>query len=165
MRHRVVGKKLASDKDHNRSLLNNLSTELILHEKVETTLAKAKYLRPYVEKLITLAGKATKSKDKLKKFNTVKELNRHFHVVEATKKIMDDVAKRFAGIPGGYTRIVKIGFRDGDQAEMARIELTKAPEKKTSKTGSALKRIKATAKNKETKADNKEISEKVETDE
>jgi large subunit ribosomal protein L17 len=160
MRHRVVRSKLASDKDHNKSLLNNLSTELVLKEKIETTLARAKFLRPHIEKLITFAGKAAKTSDKLKKFNAVKELNRNFHVGEATKKMLEDIAKRFIGTPGGYTRIVKIGFRDGDQAEMARIEFTKAPEKKASKAGKALSRLK-----KNTKENKVDVQEKAETNE
>jgi large subunit ribosomal protein L17 len=142
MRHRVVGSKFGSDREHNKTLMNNLSTELILKEKVVTTVARAKYLRPYVEKLITLASKAVKSSDKIKKYNAIKELNRHLHIPEATVKMMNDIGKRFSNTPGGYTRIVRTGFRDGDQAEMARIEFTKAPEKSKSKTGKALSRLK-----------------------
>ncbi len=131
MRHRVVRNKLASDVEHMKSLLKNLASTLIVHEKIETTLAKAKALRPYVEKLISNTGKAIKSGDKIKRFNAVKELNTKLHVNGAIKKLLEDVAIRFAGIPGGYTRIVKIGNRAGDRAEMARIELTKSAEKKT----------------------------------
>lgn len=130
MRHRVVKKKLASDNEHMKSLLNNLSTELILKEKVETTLAKAKALRPYIEKMVTFAGKAVKSGDKLKRFNAVKELSRSMHKETATRKLLEDIAERFANTPGGYTRIVKIGNRDGDQAKMARIEFINATNKK-----------------------------------
>src|SRR3972149_11082154 len=125
MRHRVVKKKLASDTDHNRSLLNNLSTELILKERIETTLAKAKLLRPHIEKLVTYASRAVKSGDKIKKYNAVKELGRKINLNSATKKLLEDIAGRFANTPGGYTRVVKVGNRSGDNADMARIEFTK----------------------------------------
>ena len=133
MRHRVVRNKLASDVEHMKSLLNNLASTLIVHEKIETTLAKAKALRPYVEKLVSYAGKAIKSGDKIIRFNAVKELNTKLHLNDAIKKLLEDIAVRFAGIPGGYTRIVKTGNRAGDRAEMARIEFTKSA-KKTVKT-------------------------------
>ena len=136
MRHRVVRNKLASDVEHMKSLLNNLASTLIVHEKIETTLAKAKALRPYVEKLVSYAGKAIKSGDKIIRFNAVKELNTKLHLNDAIKKLLEDIAVRFAGIPGGYTRIVKTGNRAGDRAEMARIEFTKSAQKivKTRKT-------------------------------
>ena len=133
MRHRVVRNKLASDVEHMKSLLNNLASTLIVHEKIETTLAKAKALRPYIEKLVSYAGKAIKSGDKIIRFNAVKELNTKLHLNDAIKKLLEDIAVRFAGIPGGYTRIVKTGNRAGDRAEMARIEFTKSA-KKTVKT-------------------------------
>lgn len=133
MRHRVVRNKLASDVEHMRSLLNNLSAELIMHEKVETTLAKAKALRPYIEKLISYAGKAVGSGDKIKKFNAAKLLGNKVHTGEATRKLLDDIAERFTGVSGGYTRIVKTGNRVGDRAETARIEFTKAAVTKTAK--------------------------------
>ena len=136
MRHRVVRNKLASDVEHMKSLLNNLASTLIVHEKIETTLAKAKALRPYIEKLVSYAGKAIKSGDKIIRFNAVKELNTKLHLNDAIKKLLEDIAVRFAGIPGGYTRIVKTGNRAGDRAEMARIEFTKSAQKivKTRKT-------------------------------
>src|SRR3989344_6331196 len=116
MRHRVVRNKLASDVEHMKSLLNNLASTLIVHEKIETTLAKANALRPYVEKLVSYAGKAIKSGDKIIRFNAVKELNTKLHLNDAIKKLLEDIAVRFAGIPGGYTRIVKTGNRAGDRA-------------------------------------------------
>lgn len=129
MRHRIVKKKLASDRDHNRSLLSNLSTQLILKERVETTLAKARLLRPHIERLVTYASKAMKSGDKIRKFNAVKQLNRKIKLNSATKKLLEDIAERFAGTPGGYTRVVKVGNRTGDNADMARIEFTKSAQK------------------------------------
>lgn len=129
MRHRVVRNKLASDVEHMKSLLNNLASTLIVHEKIETTLAKAKALRPYIEKLVSYAGKAIKSGDKIIRFNAVKELSTKLHLNDAIKKLLEDVAVRFANIPGGYTRITRTGNRAGDRAEMARIEFTKSAQK------------------------------------
>lgn len=142
MRHRVVRNKLASDKDHMRSLLNNLSTELILHEKIETTLAKAKALRPHIEKMVTKATKALKANDKLKKFSAIKALNSKVHDGNATRKLLEDIAGRFMNTPGGYTRIVRIGNRDGDKAEMARIEFAKTAATKALKKASTKKAVK-----------------------
>jgi large subunit ribosomal protein L17 len=137
MRHRVVRNKLASDVEHMKSLINSLSTDLIMNEKIETTLAKAKALRPYIEKLVSFAGKAMKSGDKIQKFNAVKSLNTKIHTNEATKKLLEDIAGRFADVSGGYTRIVKTGNRVGDRAAMARIEFTKSAEKKAPKKAAA----------------------------
>ncbi|RJR27469.1 50S ribosomal protein L17 [candidate division WWE3 bacterium] len=134
MRHRVNKKRINRDKDHMRSLLMNLSTELIIHEKVETTLAKAKLLKPHIEKMITYAGKAQKTDDKIKKYNVVRNLNRKLGESEAIKKLVNDIAARFQGTPGGYTRIVKVGNRQGDNALLARIEFTKDATPKAAKS-------------------------------
>ncbi len=109
----------------------NLSTELIIHEKIETTLAKAKLLKPHIEKMITYAGKAKKSEDKVKNFNIVKTLNKKIGQSEAIKKLIEDIAARFVDTPGGYTRIVRVKNRDGDNAILARLEFTKSGPKKT----------------------------------
>jgi large subunit ribosomal protein L17 len=116
-----------------------------MHEKVETTLAKAKALRPYIEKLVSYAGKATKSGDKIEKFNAVKSLNTKVHTGEATRKLIEDIAARFAGIAGGYTRIVRTGLRVGDRAEMARIEFTKSAPKKKETVKKTAKKAAVTA--------------------
>lgn len=116
-----------------------------MHEKIETTLAKAKALRPYIEKLVSFAGKV-KPGDKIDKFNTVKKLSTKLHAQEATKKLVEDIAGRFVNVPGGYTRIVKIGNRAGDRAEMARIEFTKSAEKKA-KTAAKVKKQKVEKEN------------------
>lgn len=124
MRHRVATKRLNRDMDHRKALLRSLTEQLIQHEKIETTLAKAKYLRGYVERLITKAKKA-RTGDKITKFNTVKEIKKVLISEEIIKKLVDDIATRFEKRPGGYIRIVKTGNRDGDNAEMSRIELVK----------------------------------------
>jgi len=126
MRHRVATKTLNRDAAHRKSLLRNLSTSLVLHEKVVTTTTKAKYLRPYIEKLIT---KAKKGND----FNTVKYLKARLTQNDAVRKIISDIGPRFISTPGGYTRIVKMGERKGDNASMARIEFTKGKVKPTKK--------------------------------
>ena len=125
MRHRVVKKTLGRDKEHRRALYSNLSQSLITHGKVNTTLAKAKAFRPYVEKLITKAIKADNSKNKIVTFNTVKNLRKHLYSEDVIRKLIEEVAPKYADRPGGYTRIVKTGERDGDKAPMARIELVK----------------------------------------
>ena len=119
MRHRVVKKKLNRDKDHREALISNLSAQIIEKEKVNTTLAKAKYIRPKVEKMI----KAHDSEDKIFKFNTVKELRKDIRSESAIKKLMNEIAPKFSGRKGGYTKIVKTGNREGDNALTARIEI------------------------------------------
>lgn len=123
MRHRVVKKILGRDKDHRKALISNLSEQLIEKEKVNTTLAKAKALRPRFEKLVTKAIKAHNSNDKIFKFNTVKNLKKDLRSEAAIRKLMEEIAPKFSKRPGGYTRIIKTGERDGDKASTARIEL------------------------------------------
>ena len=123
MRHRVVKKKLNRDKDHREALISNLSAQIIEKEKVNTTLAKAKYIKPKVEKMITKAVKAHDSEDKIFKFNTVKELRKDIRSESAIKKLMNEIAPKFSGRKGGYTKIVKTGNREGDNALTARIEI------------------------------------------
>ncbi len=128
MRHRVVTKILKRNAEHRRALTRNLSESLILHEKIETTLVKAKYFKPYVEKLITKAKNIDK-KNKLDVFNALKFFKTKLTTEEAIKKLIDEVAPRFVKRAGGYTRIVRIGNRGGDNAMMARIELTESKSK------------------------------------
>lgn len=123
MRHRVVGKKLNRDQDHRKSLALNLSSQIIEEEKINTTLAKAKFVKPKVEKLITKAVRAHKSDDKIFKFNTVKALRKDLRSEDVIRKLVEDIAPKFSGRAGGYTKITKTGNRDGDNAPTARIEL------------------------------------------
>ena len=115
MKHRVAGRKLGRTSMHRTALLRNLSTELFRHERVRTTLMKAKELRPFAEKLITLSKRETLHARRL--------VLRDIHDKEVVSKIFDTISSRFAQRPGGYTRIVKLGPRRGDNAEMALIEL------------------------------------------
>lgn len=152
MRHRVKGKKLGRSPAHRKALLRNMSDSLVIHEKIETTLAKAKYLRPYFEKLLTKAKNVSDSDDKIAKYNVIKYLRGQLTTKTAIKKLMDEVAPRFKNVKGGYTRIVRTGERKGDNADMARIELTIFSEtKKTAKEETKI-----------TKRDKKEVEETAE---
>jgi large subunit ribosomal protein L17 len=115
MKHRVAGRKLGRTSMHRTALLRNLSTELFRHERIRTTLMKAKELRPFAEKLITLSKRETLHARRL--------VLRDIHDKEVVSKMFDTISSRFAQRPGGYTRIIKLGSRRGDSAEMALIEL------------------------------------------
>lgn len=122
MKKNVKGKKLGRDTAHRKALLRNLTVSLIEHGKVETTVSKAKYARPFIEKTVTAAkkGKLRLVKKKLANKN-------------ATRKLMDELVARFKNRDGGYTRIVKLGRRDGDNAMMAKIEWSEEAEKEEEK--------------------------------
>jgi large subunit ribosomal protein L17 len=115
MRHKVGGRKLQRTSAHRAALFRNMSAALIKHEQITTTLAKAKELRPYVEKLITLAKKGGLSNRRLA----------HARMLDDTQltKLFDVLAARYASRNGGYTRIIKAGIRASDAAPMAIIEL------------------------------------------
>jgi large subunit ribosomal protein L17 len=122
MRHRVNKKTLNRTYDQRRALFSGMSADLIQNGKINTTLAKAKTIRPYVEKLVTKAVKANKSSDKISKFNTLKLLRKHLRSELAIRKLLVDIAPKFENRAGGYTRITRIGNRGGDNASLARIE-------------------------------------------
>ena len=109
------GHRLGGSPSHQRKILANLAGSLIEEEKVTTTLAKAKVLRPYVEKMITKARRGD--------LHARRTVLKKIHNNDVVTKLFDDVAPRYAGRPGGYTRITKIGPRRGDGSEMAVIEL------------------------------------------
>jgi large subunit ribosomal protein L17 len=115
MRHGISGRKLQRKSGHRAALLRNMAAALIKHEQIQTTVAKAKELRPYVEKLITLAKHGGLSNRRLA----------HSRLMEETqeRKLFEVLAERYAGREGGYTRIIKAGFRASDAAPMAIIEL------------------------------------------
>jgi len=115
MRHNVSGRKLNRTSSHRKVLLANLSNALIKHEQITTTLPKAKELKPFIEKIISLGKKGDLSSKK-KAFSIL-------HEKKNIKKIFDVFAKRYEKRKGGYTRIVKIGNRFGDNAPTAIIEL------------------------------------------
>ena len=144
MRHRVAHRKLGRKSDHRKALLRNLCTSLIVHERLITTLPKAKELRPFAERAITLGKRALNPEAPESALHARRQAASYFFSgnnnrvpdggykrpraprtagVLALDKLFDDVANRFADRPGGYTRILKLGVRRGDGAEMALIEL------------------------------------------
>ena len=119
MRHRVAGRKLGRTGAHRLATLRNLSTALLGHEKIRTTLAKAKTLRPYAEKLITKARTG--------ELHDRRRILREIEDTEVVTRLFDEVAPQFKDRNGGYTRILKLGPRRGDGTEMAIIELVESP--------------------------------------
>ncbi len=117
MRHRVAHRKLGRITPHRMALLRNLATALFERERIRTTLMKAKELRPYAERLITLARR---DDDRL---HARRLAARALQDRVVMKKLFDDLGARFAARPGGYTRILRLGPRRGDGAEMAIVEL------------------------------------------
>ena len=115
MRHRAKGKQLSRTASHKRAMLANMATSLFRHDRVVTTQAKAKELRPYAERLITLARRGDLHARRL--------VERRIKDKEVTHRLFSEIGKRFAARPGGYTRIIKLGHRPGDGADVARIEL------------------------------------------
>ncbi len=118
MRHQKknlhIGKR---GKDHKESLLKNLAASIIIHEKIKTTRTKAKALAPFVERLINLA----KNKDKM---NAIREISKLLNHEDSSRKILDELTTRYSETTSGYTRIISIGARKGDNAPMVQIELT-----------------------------------------
>jgi len=114
MRHRVAGRKLQRTSAHRAAMFRNMAAALIKHEQITTTVAKAKELRPYVEKLVTLAKKGGLSNRRLA----------HARLMDDTQlvKLFDTIAPRYAERNGGYTRVVKAGIRMSDASPMAIIE-------------------------------------------
>lgn len=121
MRHRVAGKTLSRDKDHREALARNLATQLFLHGAIETTEAKAKFVQAYAEKLITLAKQALE--DPSRQVAARRLAAARLYGREVVKKLFDEIAPRYRDRNGGYTRIYKLGFRRGDAAPVARLEL------------------------------------------
>ena len=115
MRHRKKGRQLSRTRSHRKAVLRNLATSLFRHERIETTTAKAKELRPYAERLITLARRGDVHSRRL--------AARKIQDRDVLGKLFDDIAPRYAERPGGYTRVLKLGNRRGDAAEMSLIEL------------------------------------------
>ena len=116
MRHRNKGRKLSRTASHREALLRNLAISLFRHGRIETTTAKAKELRPFAEKLITLAKRG----DLHARRQALSQLGQDSSIVH---KLFEEVAPRYAGRSGGYTRILKLGPRRSDATEMVYIEL------------------------------------------
>lgn len=122
MRHQVVGHKLGRSKDERTALRRNLLNQLFEHERIQTTLAKADAVRGAAERLITLA-KNGNSAGEAKAVHARRLAAARLANAATVKKLFDDIAPRYADRPGGYTRVVKLGPRVGDAAEMVLLEL------------------------------------------
>ena len=152
MRHRVAHRKLGRKTEHRLALLRNLCTSLITHERLITTLPKAKELRPFAERAITLGKRALAAEAPETALHNRRIASGYFHTgnanrvpdggykrphaprtagVAALEKLFGELAERFSERPGGYTRILKLGARKGDGAEMALIELVGSEKKVT----------------------------------
>jgi large subunit ribosomal protein L17 len=115
MRHRVTGKILDRKKGPREALLRNLAMSVILFEKIKTTKAKAKAVKPLVEKMITIGKSST--------LTARRKLSSFFYSANAVKKVIEELGPRYKDRKGGYTRITALGQRQGDGAEMVQIEL------------------------------------------
>lgn len=146
MRHRVAHRKLGRVTPHRRALLRNLATALFERERIRTTLPKAKELRPFAEKLITLA----KREDG--RLHARRLAARQLQDPAVVKKLFDTIGARFATRPGGYTRILRLGTRQGDGAEMAYLELVGYEYKPAGKDDKAAKKDAGKGEKKEEKA-------------
>ena len=134
MRHRVAHRKLGRVTEHRIAMLRNQATALLLHEHLTTTVPRAKELRPFVERLITIAkrgsapqGREVRGHDgnaaSSKLLNARRLVMQDLQDRDVVSKLFDTIAPRFAERPGGYTRLLRLGFRRGDSAEVAQIEL------------------------------------------
>jgi large subunit ribosomal protein L17 len=124
MRHRVAHRKLGRVTEHRISMLRNQATALLRHEHVTTTVPRAKELRPFVERLITIAKRGVAGGVENARVLNARRLVMHdVQDREVVRKLFDTIAPRFAARPGGYTRLLRLGFRRGDSAEVAQVEL------------------------------------------
>ncbi len=120
MRHRVAFRKLGRDTEHRLSMLRNLVASLIEKEKVITTLPKAKEARRLLDKMVTLAKRGD--------LHARRQALAFLRDKKAVKKLFDELGPRFSGRSGGYSRVIKLGWRKGDAAEMAALELVEGPQ-------------------------------------
>src|SRR5258707_7050972 len=124
MRHRVAHRKLGRVTEHRISMLRNQATALLKYEHLTTTVPRAKELRPFVERLITVAKRGVAAGEANGRLLTARRLvMRDLQDREVVTKLFDTIAPRFEARPGGYTRLLRIGFRKGDSAEIAQVEL------------------------------------------
>ena len=163
MIHRRKGRKLKRTASHRKATLSNLSVSLIKNKKLKTTLAKAKELRSFFESLVTKSRKAYSFKDSRKEYSVHlrREVNKFLKDREAVKTLFDEIAPKVIERHGGYTRVLKMGKRLGDAAEIAIIELVdynieqseqKEKEKETAIEGEKKPKTKSKTKTKKTTA-------------
>ncbi len=124
MRHRRKGVKLNRTESHRKALMKNMVSQLFVHERVTTTVAKAKALRPFAERLITVAKDDT--------IHSRRKVARYISDKDVIRKLFTELSPRFKTRPGGYTRIMKLSNRPGDNADMSIIELVEMDRKKRS---------------------------------
>lgn len=138
MKHRIVGRRLDRTTEHRTAMFRNLVTSLFRHERITTTTPKAKEIKRFADKFITLAKAGTQ--------HARRQANRDVRDVEVLNKLFDTLGPRFKSRPGGYTRIIRVGRRAGDAAEMAMIELVErtpaAPEGEEKAEKKAEKKVK-----------------------
>ena len=124
MRHRVAHRKLGRVTEHRIAMLRNQATALLRHEHLETTVPRAKELRPFVERIITVAKRGLAGGETNGRLLNARRLvMRDLQDRDVVTKLFDTVAPRFADRAGGYTRLLRVGFRKGDSAEVAQVEL------------------------------------------
>jgi large subunit ribosomal protein L17 len=123
MRHRVANRKLGRVTEHRIAMLRNQAQALLQHGHIETTVPKAKELRPFVERLITLAKRGIADGGAGRALTARREVLRDIPNKDTVAKLFTDIAPRYASRPGGYTRMLRIGYRQGDAAEVAQVEL------------------------------------------
>lgn len=129
MRHKISGKKLGRSAPQRRGLLRTMMNQLMQHERIQTTKAKAVFVRSDFEKLITLAKHGLKANTedtpaaKARFVNAHRQASRQLNDPEMVRKLFETVAPRYEKRPGGYTRILKVGLRQGDAADMVLLEL------------------------------------------
>lgn len=150
MRHRVGHRKLGRETEHRIALLRNQASALLLHERIETTVPKAKELKPFVERIITIAKRSlADTTDPIRGVNARRLVARDIADKTVVTKLFDELAPRYVGRPGGYTRLLRLGSRRGDSADIAMIELVgseydpNAEAKPKAKGGKAKKATKA----------------------
>jgi large subunit ribosomal protein L17 len=146
MRHNVAHRKLGRVTEHRIALLRNQAMALIRHERIETTMPKAKELRPFVERLITIAKRGVASAEANgSSLHARRMVAAELQDRDVVSKLFETIAPRYAERPGGYTRILRVGFRRGDSAEVAQVELVgseynpKSAEEKTAEKAAAPK--------------------------
>ena len=130
MRHRRADWKLGRDTAHRQALLRNLVTSLLLEERITTTVEKAKFMRPFAERMITLGKRVGEPEDVL---HCRRQAAAFLKSPAVVKKLFDTISARFGNRDGGYTRITRLGHRQGDGAELALIELIGSEIKKREK--------------------------------
>jgi large subunit ribosomal protein L17 len=123
MRHKVAYRKLGRVTEHRLSMLRNQAQALLLHEHLTTTVPKGKELRPFVERLITIAKRGTADGADGKSLHARRLVMRDLQDRDVVAKLFDTIAPRFASRAGGYTRLLRLGYRRGDSAEIAQVEL------------------------------------------